>query len=371
MHKIISAIRWVGNNFFVVTLGILIFIYLWGFQIAPFVFVFSDTAFVFGIILLAIYGAIVMFLKFTKNQTCSRIFLTFVTIFFFCLIVPYVYYFKPSLTSSAKCNGTTYYLTIHPNSPITVDWYHYRLTKWDGLFKYDSTLFGLAASYSYEMTCDEKENQVRIFDSLNSLYYTDGTESRYYDSGYHQVSINDKTYELASYDVDGIRRYIVVECADETADSCQLNPVDHSSPSVQDEMGSVIADVNTNELYILFDGKVYFAYGDESRKFNNLASIKAENRIQYSIASYQRNNSYFYVLYMCDFAEYADCDYIRFSYSTPDQENANLVIDKAADTLSVYIADKLIFTKGLSDSSCDDGCLDSRCHIEGCLIPKP
>jgi hypothetical protein len=254
---IISPIKWVGKYFFVIANILLICIYLAEFQIAPFVFVLSDNAFSFGLILLAIYSAATAILTFIKPQACSKIFLSVAAIFFWVLIVFYAGYHKPGLVSSAKCNGTTYYITIHPNSPITVDWYHYRLTKQDGFFKYNSSFYAMAATDLYKIICDQKSNQVMIFELPNHIDYTEGAEMHYYDTGYEKVSINDKTYELAWYDANEIRRYVIVECANEAVESCQLIPVEHFTPVAQDEKGHFVVDQSTNELHIQLDGKIY------------------------------------------------------------------------------------------------------------------
>ena len=361
-----SLIKWLGKYFFVTTIGVFFYIYIKGFQIAPFRFVSSDPALSHGAILLAIYSLIVIFLTITNNRTCSTTFLVFAAILFFCFLSLYVNYFKPNVVSHTTCNGTTYYLTLHPNSPTTVDWYHYRLTKWRGLSEYDSDFFAFSATYLNKIVCDEKTKQVRTFNTSGHLYHADDGEQGFYYDWNFSTTVNNLKYDLYSYDKNHIRRYVFTVCSPEKVDSCQIIPVDHSSPEDQDEKGSVIADMVTNDVYFLFDGKIFFTYGDETRKFNHLASNE-----QYNIASYQKNASFAYVLYEC---ENYECYCIPFSYSTTESKDVKLKIDdidEKTKELSVYIGSDLVFTYKVihDESKCRWGCPESQCLVEGCTIP--
>lgn len=376
MQKTInSLIKWLVKHLFLIANIALICIYLAEFQIASFVFVLSDQAFYFGFILLAIYSCTSIILAFIRPRACSIIFLVATTLFFWVLIIFYTGYHRPYLVSSVKCNGITYYLTIHPNSPITIDWYHYRLTKWDGLSNYDSTFFGLSAEYLHKITCDKEANQIRVFGFGNTLYYTEKVEGQYDGQFYDWqfgTTINNYNYDLESYEVNGLQKYIMLVCSDDTVESCQIIPIDHSTSSAQKEKGSVIADTSTNDIYILFDGKINYAYGNESREFKNLASVNAENNHQYNIVTYAQSDRYSYVLYVCSSTDYSDCDYIPFSYSTPDDESANLEISKDANQLVVYIGEKLVFAfNNVNNPKCFSNCSKSQCFVDDCTIPNP
>jgi len=259
---------------------------------------------------------------------------------------------------------------------------YYQLTKWTGPFQYATSFFGVfyVGGVPSKIICAEKTNDVWIFDAPNRLTYHNGAQSYYYETSSFEY-LNDTEYYIKYYDLGDTRSYILTVCPDnKPPETCRIVPVGHPSPLASDERGSLIVDRNTQDVYLLFDGKLDSAYGDPTRKFETLASVTTEAgsaRAQYSIAAYMHDNAYVYVLYGCDvtnnYDQFTSCYALPFSYSTPGRETASLAIDPAADQLSVTVGDRLVFTyTGVySDPYCDSGCLATHCYADRCLIPPP
>src|SRR3972149_1597014 len=72
MNKAVNFIKWIRVNFFYLTIALFIFLYIWWFRINPIVFGPGEEAnapFIFGFLLLLVYGFIVGILKVSKSHS--------------------------------------------------------------------------------------------------------------------------------------------------------------------------------------------------------------------------------------------------------------------------------------------------------------
>jgi len=377
MNNATSAIKWFLRNFFFLIIIIKIVQYLWWFWVAPpLTNVYNASAYWSGITLLLIYGVTVICWKLV-NKTGIKLFLLISSIFWLLAGTAYLGWFKPSLVNSINCSGTSYFITYHADYWFS-SWNYYQIIKWRGT-SYKEIYWDYRLSAN-KMICDEQENKMKtvtrsflqmsdnvdVFDAESSTVYEVESQTDY---------VKGISYSLYSYKylVDGVemRSYLLTECGTGNFESCKEFPVDHSSLAEDYEDGYIFVDLNTNDLYIFFDGKFHSVYGDKTRKIDLLASQRT-----YQVLGYSKNNTYTYLLLVCrPPASLKDCSYIPFSYTTKKLESVELKIDKnilRTHKLFVYIGDKLVFVYGvfIDMNKCSAGCPHPQCMINGCIIPS-
>ena len=94
---------------------------------------------------------------------------------------------------SVKYNNIIYYVVEYPGY-FDPPWTNYQLTKWRGLFKYESYWVG---ERSVEMRYDKKMKLVYIVTTMwDTLAFLDSTPPRKFDQ-YNEVEFNGKKYSLA------------------------------------------------------------------------------------------------------------------------------------------------------------------------------
>jgi hypothetical protein len=384
MDKVISALKWLLTILFFLAIIVGVVQYAWWFRVAPPLPGEDNTsAYITGIVLLVIYGLTTTFWKFAKNIYLKG-FLLSASIFWLLANIAYIGWFKPFLDDSVNCNGSAYFVTYHQDYWFS-DWDYYQVTKWHGT-SYKKIYWGYPPSgLPNKMICYEKENEIKAF-SDTYLRFSDRADIfdskpvTQFDQGF-ETTLGSLSYRLHSYDssenADGVRKYLLTICEPDKTETCKFIPIDHSSPTTQDETGNLIADLGTNEIYILFNEIIYFAYGDETRKFDLLASKKLSDLEHYSVAGYRKDNAYVYVLYECDLSpDHSNCEcyYIPFSYTTPEQKDVKLAFGEGNGKnikLNVFIGNELVFVYQVSfdDNKCRWGCPESQCLAVVCTTP--
>jgi hypothetical protein len=382
MQKVISALKWFFSNFFFLTIGVGVVQFVWWFRVAPPLPGEDNTdAYITGIVLLIIYGLTITFWKFAKNSYIKD-FLLSASIFWLLINIAYSGWFKPFLDDSINCKGTTYFLTYHSDYWFS-SWDYYQVTKWRGT-SYKKIYWGYApGALPSKLICDEKTNEVKLLNYVNYLMFSDSIFDAkpiiLFDIS-DAIIFDNLSYGLLSYssnDGDGTQKYLLTICEPDKPETCKLIPIDHSIPVTQNENGNLIHDIGNNEIYILFDEKIYFAYGSETRKFDLLTSKKFSDLEHYSVAGYRTDNAYVYIFYECKLSpdhSNCACDYIPFSYTTPKQKDVRLTVGESDDKthkLNVFIGGELVFVYQVSfdNKKCHGGCPESRCLVAGCITP--
>ena len=159
MNKIFDASKWVVRNFFFITIGFFVLIYLRWFRLTPFVFLDDPTeAFIGGFVLLIIYSALSKILSLTKHGVV-KIILFIASIIFLYINALYLNIHMPRIVSTTKCSRTTYYVTH--NKPLGDEqWSYIQLSKWEGFINYESSFQGYAPTVTGDkIICDEKNNK--------------------------------------------------------------------------------------------------------------------------------------------------------------------------------------------------------------------
>ena len=223
MEKVKDFIRWISPTFFVLTIGIFVFIYAWWFRLSP---IFSE----FGLVLLVIYCLIIVGLWVCRHRPRLEPFLIAMAILSLSVNIFFVNADLPQLEDSEEYGGTTYYLTENP--PIfDCCWYH-QLTKWQGYSRYYSSLISYSPM-SMKLIYDTKNKVVSIaefsWDDVWQLVYTDSKPPRSYDvqaqirNYYYYTSLKCATYRTDNPDVCNTYEYGLYQCTLDNT-SCESLP---------------------------------------------------------------------------------------------------------------------------------------------------
>jgi len=158
MNKVIDATKWIIQNFFSLTIVILVFFYLRWFRLTPFVFLDDPTtAFIAGLILLAVYGVFVrIFLRINKHISL-KIILSFINIVFLVINSSYLHIHMPRIETAGKCNGVTIFIT-NGRPLLDEQWVYRQKSIWRGAFNYESYFLDYAPGDGpREIICDEEK----------------------------------------------------------------------------------------------------------------------------------------------------------------------------------------------------------------------
>jgi len=197
VKKVVDVSKWLIRNFFLISIGVFIVIYLRWFRLTPLVFDYYNDpngAYIVGLILLSMYIASVTLVRLAKNRTTLKKTLFIPVIFFFGINVIHASSFFPSIENNIKCNGNTYYITwMHPFGDY--QWTFDQLTMWRGL-KYETQFFGYSEG-PFEIVCDKEKEETNIIRAINGvLIYSHGENSRGY-YGYAGAQLEEYEYFLS------------------------------------------------------------------------------------------------------------------------------------------------------------------------------
>lgn len=293
MNRIIAGITWIVKNFFLISISILLVFYLRWFRLAPFVLGDdSDPTFGFigGMILLGIFVALAFALLHSKHVLLKAI-LLLANVIFFAINAMYLIIHIPRIEAAAKCNGITYYITY--GAPLGDEQWTYRqLTKWMGIFHYESQFFGYAPGRGpSEIVCDEAKSETNIVSLYpRQLRYTDGEHPRTYVYGalaklkHHLYFISEQWTNPGNRMNDlcctcNTEIYTLYECnSDYTA--CNPLPITYTScyvDSLELRANPTTSEVNLFELDSDNEnGKLIFTYGANPRCYIDGCSIRTK-----------------------------------------------------------------------------------------------
>lgn len=271
--------KWFFHNFFTITLGVFLIIYMRWFRLTPLVFDGSyndpNSAYIAGLILFGLSALFTTITWLTRSHHLLRIIPGFLTIVLFCLNFIHIYFFLPGLTASARCNGKSFYLT--DNSGTLFDfWSYHQFTIWESPFAYKSMFFGYGGWREYQIVCDKGQDEVNVIaPAIEALVYTYGENSRTYLSS--STTLKEQRYFVAEEwvvfeDCNEGEHYWECEEYVYTLYTCNLeykscHPLPVRFLSDFYIFGYLEADEGTNEVHFYDndDDSLIFAYGDHPR----------------------------------------------------------------------------------------------------------
>ncbi len=292
MENITNAIKWAIRNFFFIAIAILILFYLRWFRLTPFVFLDDPTfAFIGGIVLLIIFFVISKALSSSKRVFPKTV-LYFLGLVFLAINIAYLNVHIPRIGTSLKCNRVTYYLTY--GAPLTDEqWTYVQLSKWWGLFNYESHFWGYApGSGANDIICDAEKKEthfVRTYTDPGTLTFIDGENPQdFYE--YASARLKNNLYFLSEdwsiencnneqYGTCYIPVYTLYKCKLDYTD-CNPLPITYTSGDV--DFLELRADETTNEVslveqYIGSDEEtLVFSYGESSRCYIDGCTINSK-----------------------------------------------------------------------------------------------
>lgn len=289
MNNVIDFGKWLARNFFFITIGIFIIIYLRWFRLTPLVFGYyndPNDAYIAGLILLSIYSFLVIIFNVVKRKGCIKSFIFIFTTIFFVLNIAFLYGFSPSMITTTYCNEITYY--ISSGSPLTdPQWTYYQFTKWKNDFSYKSFFFGYSG-WDYKIICDEEKREANvIIPFLDALDYTDGENPRSY--LHTSTKLNNHLYVMSVdwYTSEGCdrNRYWYCDTFTYTLYQCNLNYTSCNSIPIQYstkfesffylESDEIKQEIN---LYDNDDDALIFTWGNRPRCYIEGCEILEETK---------------------------------------------------------------------------------------------
>lgn len=211
MEKTKNLIEWIAKRLFPISIVIFILIYLWWFRLTPWnpsmsiwdppkVCCINNSHYRFGLALFIFYIVSGTFWWLVKKRGCLETFFRVTMIFFFILNSSFTAVFLPRIIDTAKYRGIVYYLVYYSNWPEHTPWEYYQLTKWQGVFRYDT--HGVSGGGGLEIRYDEKMqlvSVVKVFPTnYERLVYSDSVPPRVYDYGYGvDVEFEGKRYYVS------------------------------------------------------------------------------------------------------------------------------------------------------------------------------
>ncbi len=276
MSKAANILTGLFRVFFAITIDVFIILYLQWFRLTPLMLNGhndSDGAYVLGIILFAIYIVSGILVNLTRRKLLAIV-----------LFIPYLFvlwinflhvraYF-PSLENDVVCNGSSYYITWgHPFGDY--QWTNYTMTKWDGIFSYETSFFGYTPSAGpFKIICDEKKNEANFVKTKNDvLVYTDGENPRSYDE-YTGIRVNDRQYFLEWQCNDwvpstcGSETYTLYQCNSDFK-LCDPLPLRYTTDNTETFVFEANTLTNEINLYDDFDDNpkrmLIFTWGEHPR----------------------------------------------------------------------------------------------------------
>ena len=291
MNKIVDAIKWIGNNFLFIAVVIFILFYLHWFRIAPFVFL-NDPSFAFvgGMVLLLIYVVLASISSLSKFGVGVKILFYSLSIIFLIFNAFYLNIHMPWIETTAKCNGNTYYIT-HGSPLFDEQWTYVQLTKWKGMFKYESSFYGYAPSASAnEIICDVDKNETHFIRDSSRLIYIDGENPIGFEGNWGAQLKNNLYFmseewipqehcnEEESKSCDVVV-YTLYQCKSNFTD-CRPLPISYTSSDVFSL--ELRTDEITNEISLFQhyfsndDETLIFTYGENSRCYEDGCAINSK-----------------------------------------------------------------------------------------------
>lgn len=278
MNKVAKLIKWIRANFFYLTIALFIFLYIWWFRLNPIVFGLGEQAsdpFIFGLFLLIIYGFTIGILKLSKFHSYVKALSLVMAILFLVINTVFVIIYLPQIKATGKFGGNTYYITS--NFPFLDCCGYHQITKWQGIFHYESNFFGYnlpPVKFIYDSKMDEV-SLVDISGDSEELYETFGKSPRYYE-GYAQLENHlyyvSTSCNLTKENLCGTYTYVLYQCElDNTL--CTGLPMEYTGDD-----GSVNLQVNESTKEIDFylepypynePGILIYTYGQPPRCFVN------------------------------------------------------------------------------------------------------
>jgi len=235
MGSIKSFVEWMTNRSFRIFLIFILF-YIWWFLLTPCDprpvepydhvylrrFTYANGNYLFGLILLGLYGASSAFTRITKSHGCGGVFSHLITIFFLVINGWYTAWALPRIDDAAIHNSTMY-LVVHyptwPDRPYTL----HQFTKWDWFFKYhsDEVYVDSRPHLRYDKNLQQM-NVVRVFPlGYERLIYSDSEPPRYYDYG--EVDFEGKRYYPSSVCNPDRKDTYLCETYTHTVYQCELD----------------------------------------------------------------------------------------------------------------------------------------------------
>ena len=292
LDKIFGAIHWAIPKIFLITLVVLVVFYLRWFQLTPFAFLDNpEFGYIVGFILLLIYGLFVKAWLASKNIFWKSLFFV-VSILLLGINSLYLEIHIPRLSTTAKCNGTRYYISDY--APLGDEQYLFaQISGWKGIF-YEST-FGIYMSVgSYKIVCDEEKKETHFVEKFSRLLvYTDSENPRAYVQ-YVRARLRDHLYFL-SEEISGLEAgcdegmqgclvltYTLYECQlDYTA--CNPLPIRYTTNNSANTF-ELETDPKANEIILLeqyldsYDETLIFVYGKNPRCYVDGCEVLVSDR---------------------------------------------------------------------------------------------
>jgi hypothetical protein len=246
-----------------------------------------DEAYVFGLILLGLFCFFATNLtKPSDDPAVIKVMLFILSTIFLLGNMAHAIAFFPTLSSSARCAGRTYYISwMHPLTDY--QWTFYNLTIWKPFLTYESHFFGYSGG-PYEIVCDEERWEANIIRTFNNvLAYTDGENPRHYDE-YNGARLKNHQYFLTRQCNDwipstcGSMTYTLYQC-DLSFKSCDPLPIQYTQYDSSDflELSSdeITDEVQLHEDDFATDAVVLiFTYGEHPRCYVEGCEILEENQ---------------------------------------------------------------------------------------------
>jgi len=284
MDKVFAAINWIVRKIFFITIVVLLIFYIRWFRLTPWVFFDDPTfAYMFGLILLIVYG---IFIKawFVSKNAILKMFLLLISIGVLVINCLYLEIHIPRLVTTVKCNSIRYYITSY--SPfLDEQWQYDQLSKWRGVF-YQSTPLRFSGLPSYRIICDEEKKEANLVNTFNDvLYYTDAENPRFYVENVH-AKLKGHLYFIArEVSFEGCNKekrncaisiYIPYECK---LDYTACNPLPIRYTDRGSELLYLQADKTTGDVFLFIkslgngDETLIFSYGNVPRCYVDHCSI--------------------------------------------------------------------------------------------------
>ncbi len=206
MSRVKAIIEWITNRSFRIFL-IFIVLYIWWFLLTPWdlrpvdpddavylrKFTYANGNYLFGLILLSLYGASSIFTRLTKSHGCWSVLSSLAIVFFLVINGWYTAWALPRIDDAAFKNNTMY-LVVHyptwPDRPYTV----HQFTKWDWFFKY--YVDEMYEDYRLHLRYDEELQRMNVVIAFPTGYerlvYSDSQPPIYYDAW--EIDFESKRY---------------------------------------------------------------------------------------------------------------------------------------------------------------------------------
>jgi len=261
------------------------------FRLTPFVFWDDPTkAFFGGLVLLIPFGLLSKILPHTKPGDLKTIFHIANFIFLY-VNASYLDIHMPRIESAASCNGINYYIT-HGAPLLDEQWTYIQLSKWTGLFDYESHFYGYApGSGGNEIICDTERKEAHFIRDKSRLIFIDGQYSQGFEE-HASARLEDNLYfmsedwslpencSMQEYSTCGISIFTLYKC-ELNFTNCNSLPVTYTTGDtflLELRANEAKGEISLFEQYFgdWKDETIIFTYGDKPQCYVDGCTISVK-----------------------------------------------------------------------------------------------